>query len=252
MPGNVQIPIAVIILAVILLGFFLLYLLIFGQSAVETLLAIVRLTFGFVWRLFHKLTGSIFRLSWLTISAVLIILTAGALSAYFFILKPGDSKAVFYRIPTCTELIGRDLQVVDYACPFMGVRVWRDRTKIDPKLSQLVVMLEDDKFYEHTGLDADEILNSIEEDLEKKKLARGASTITQQLAKNLFLSKDKSFWRKMAEVPLALRLEHEFDKEEILEIYLNTIEWGPGIFGAEMAARTYFDHDASALSDAEA
>ncbi len=164
---------------------------------------------------------------------------------YWFVPR----KQTRYRPQVCKEILNSSRQVTAYQCPFKGLRLWKPLREIDPKLRKLVVFLEDAKFYHHNGLDFKEIFNAIEEDLEKGKFARGGSTITQQLVKNIFLSKDKTIIRKLSEVPLALRLEKELTKEQILELYLNTIEWGPGVFGVEAASRTYFDRTSTNLKD---
>lgn len=230
----------------ILGGFLLLIaLFMFGSAFFEALGSIVRFTLDAVF-------AAVRAVSWYFLTVLLVAAAGAGWLTYVYWLKPGTLKLASLKPPACTELLDRKGQVLDYVCPFNGVRLWRPLDAISPKLRMLVVMLEDDKFYEHAGLDFDEILNAIEEDLEKKKFARGGSTITQQLAKNLFLSKDKSFVRKASEVPLTMRLEKELTKDQILELYLNTIEWGPGIYGAEAASRLYFDREASALSDEEA
>src|SRR5262249_26030856 len=152
-------------------------------------------------------------LSWYAVGAVVLLTTAAAGAAYYFWYQPGGFDLAAFRPPVCTELLDRKGAVLDYLCPFDGIRIWRPLEAIATNLRILVVMLEDDKFYEHGGLDVDEIWNALEKDLEKHKLARGGSTITQQLARNLFLSKEKTLLRKMSEVPLALRLERELDKD---------------------------------------
>jgi len=111
--------------------------------------------------------------------------------------------------------------------------------RISPHLVDAVIASEDGRFYQHHGLDWTEIGRAVEEKLEDGRL-RGASTITQQLARNLFLTTDRSFLRKTAEVPLALLLELLLPKRRILELYLNVVEWGPGVFGAEAAARYHY------------
>jgi monofunctional biosynthetic peptidoglycan transglycosylase len=103
----------------------------------------------------------------------------------------------------------------------------------------------------HHGFDFYEIKESIKKNLQRGGYARGASTITQQLAKNLFLSTDKSIHRKLKEAILTIRLERALSKRRILEIYLNVIEWGPDIYGVEAAARVYFGKRAQSLDAAE-
>lgn len=183
---------------------------------------------------------------------ILIIILGFGAGFYWYWFLFGPQNLAKQRPPLCAELKDRNGVVFDYACATEQRRLWRSLPAIDPNLTAIVVMMEDDKFFEHSGLDLSEIWNAIEKDIEKKKIVRGGSTITQQLAKNLFLSKEKTLARKASEVPLALRLEKELTKKQILELYLNTIEWGPGIYGAEMASRLYFDHDSYSMKTEEA
>lgn len=111
---------------------------------------------------------------------------------------------------------------------------------ISPTFRTVVVQTEDAQFFNHKGFDFQEIQKSIETNIERKNLARGGSTISQQLAKNVFLTKEKSFWRKLREALLVMRIEHNFSKNEILEKYLNVIEFGPGIYGIAKASQFYF------------
>ncbi len=127
-------------------------------------------------------------------------------------------------------------------------RRWVPYERISPHLRRAVLIAEDDAFYSHDGLDWNEIKASARKDLETLRIARGGSTVTQQLAKNLWLSTSRSPLRKLEEVVLALRLEHALSKRRIFEIYLNTIAWGDGVFGAEAAARRWFHTSAAGLS----
>ncbi len=129
---------------------------------------------------------------------------------------------------------------------------WVPLSRIAPALRQAVLVSEDDMFYRHEGLDWEEIRAAWEQNLRRGRIRRGASTITQQVAKNLFLSPRKNLFRKLKEAVLALRLERTLKKRRILEIYLNIAEWGPGIFGAEAAAQRYFQKPAAELSWEEA
>ncbi len=160
------------------------------------------------------------------------------------------SNSSTIRPPICAE-IETEGKVTGYRCPFNGLRLWRPLGKISKKLQETVVYLEDAKFWQHSGVDVDEIMNSLEKNLKQKKIARGGSTITQQLVKNLYLTKEKSFFRKASEVTIAMKMEKEMTKSQILELYLNTIEWGKDIYGAEAASRYYFDKEASELTDLE-
>lgn len=125
---------------------------------------------------------------------------------------------------------------------------WVSYSRISPTLVRAVLVTEDAAFYSHEGLDLDEVRASIEINWAKGQFLRGGSTITQQLAKNLYLSPSRNPYRKLAELYIARRLEVELSKARILELYLNLIEWGDGIWGAEAAARAYFGVPASALS----
>jgi len=129
---------------------------------------------------------------------------------------------------------------------------WRPLGKISRYLRAAVIYSEDWKFYEHDGVDWDAIENALHKNLAKGSLAMGGSTITQQLAKNLYLSPSKSFVRKVRELLISFSLEDHLSKQRILELYLNVVEWGDGIFGAEAAAQHWFHHSAQALTPAEA
>jgi monofunctional glycosyltransferase len=129
---------------------------------------------------------------------------------------------------------------------------WVELRRISPNLRRAVVEAEDGAFWQHDGIDLRQIRESFQINLERGEFARGASTITQQLAKNLYLSPDKTVVRKARELMIARRLEAELSKARILEIYLNVIEWGDGVYGAEAAARRYFGKPAAQLGVAEA
>jgi monofunctional glycosyltransferase len=130
-------------------------------------------------------------------------------------------------------------------------RYWTPSASIPPEMKWAVILAEDDTFYRHEGIDIKAIKNAIKYDLEKKKLARGASTITQQTAKNLFLSREKSINRKIKEIILAYRMEDALTKGRILELYLNVVELGPMVYGIGHGARYYFGKPASALTPRE-
>ena len=115
-----------------------------------------------------------------------------------------------------------------------------------------MLIAEDDAFYSHDGLDWDQMQEAARENMEKKRIVRGGSTITQQLAKNLYLGEERTMLRKLKEIILAVRLERALTKHRIFELYLNLIEWGDGVFGAEAAARRYFGVPASELSPRQA
>jgi len=129
---------------------------------------------------------------------------------------------------------------------------WRPLGKISRYLRAAVIYAEDANFYTHDGVDWEAMEEAVEKDLEKGHLAVGGSTITQQLAKNLYLSPNRSFARKLREMLIAFSLEDHLDKQRILEIYLNVVEWGDGVFGAEAASRHWFGHSAQSLGPSEA
>jgi monofunctional biosynthetic peptidoglycan transglycosylase len=131
-------------------------------------------------------------------------------------------------------------------------RQWVDYTHISPTLVRAVVAGEDPKFMVHSGFNWDGMLQALQYDLEQRRIIRGNSTISQQLAKNLFLSTSRNPARKLQELLITRELEWRLDKRRILELYLNVVEWGDGIYGAEAAARHYFNTSAASLTDEQA
>lgn len=129
---------------------------------------------------------------------------------------------------------------------------WVDYPRISSHLKRAVIAAEDAKFLEHEGFDWEGMQNALEKNLRKGRVVAGGSTISQQLAKNLFLSGEKSFIRKGQEAIITLMIEGVLPKRRILELYLNLIEWGDGVFGAEAAARHYFGLSAAQLSPSQA
>jgi monofunctional glycosyltransferase len=125
-------------------------------------------------------------------------------------------------------------------------------SRISPRLARAVVVAEDARFYEHGGVDWEAVRGALEKDWGKKNLRHGASTITQQLAKNLYLSPRRTPWRKLREWAIARRLEAALPKRRILELYVNVVELGLRTFGVEAASRRFFGKPASGLSDLEA
>jgi monofunctional biosynthetic peptidoglycan transglycosylase len=130
-------------------------------------------------------------------------------------------------------------------------RYWTSSGRIPAEMKWAVILAEDSNFYKHEGFDVKAIKNAIKYDLEKKSLKRGASTITQQTAKNLFLSREKSITRKVKEIYLAYRMEQELTKGRIVELYLNVVELGPMVYGIGHGAQYYFGKPASALTPRE-
>jgi monofunctional glycosyltransferase len=124
-------------------------------------------------------------------------------------------------------------------------------SRISPNLQHAVVAAEDGRFFQHHGFDWGEMEKVLERDVERRKLGRGASTITQQLVKNTFLTTERSFVRKGIEFTLVPVMEAVLTKQRILELYLNVIEWGAGVYGAEAAAQFYYHQHATALGREE-
>jgi monofunctional glycosyltransferase len=191
-------------------------------------------------------------------------------------IKKNRSRAVFYSVlillmlqylalpnnslyslrknnPTRTAMMQQRINEANHdEKKFLIDQKWVPYSKISHHLINAVIVSEDGRFYEHEGVDWYELEESIEKNLEKGKAARGGSTISQQLAKNLYLSTSKDPIRKLKELIITLRMERILSKRRILEIYLNMIEWGNGVFGAEAASRKYFGKSVSELTRQEA
>jgi monofunctional biosynthetic peptidoglycan transglycosylase len=129
---------------------------------------------------------------------------------------------------------------------------WIPYNRISNNLKRAIIASEDSNFSEHEGVDWDALQKAYEKNIKKGKVVAGGSTITQQLAKNLFLSGERSYLRKGQEVIITYMLEYWMDKERIFEIYLNVVEWGVGVFGAEAASQHYYGVSAAQLSAAQA
>jgi monofunctional biosynthetic peptidoglycan transglycosylase len=184
------------------------------------------------------------------------LLVAGAAGfaviAYTYLTLP-DVRVLARTNPKSTAFmrIRADAAAADGRAP-RHVQRWVPYSRISQNLKRAVLVAEDDAFFQHEGVDFVQLRESIEVDLARGGAVRGASTITQQLAKNLYLSESRDPLRKLREWILARRLEAALPKARIFEIYLNVIEWGDGIWGAEAAARTYFGVSAAALTPNQA
>jgi monofunctional glycosyltransferase len=169
-------------------------------------------------------------------------------AAYGYLTLP-DVRPLADRNPTTTAFIElRADEALSEGRTPRQVQRWINYRRISPHLKRAVLVAEDAAFWQHDGIDYDELQKSIELDWARGQLARGASTITQQLAKNLFLSPSRNPARKLRELVITRRLEAELTKARILELYLNVIEWGDGIYGVEAASEHYFGQSASALT----
>lgn len=152
--------------------------------------------------------------------------------------------------PTTTALIQQRIDEKDGNLKV--VQKWVPISRISQHMIHAIIVAEDGTFYEHGGVDWYEVQESFERNLEEGRAVRGASTITQQLVKNLYLSTSKDPLRKLKELIITLRMERTLKKNRILEIYLNSIEWGEGIFGVEAASQKYFGKSAASLERWEA
>jgi monofunctional glycosyltransferase len=172
--------------------------------------------------------------------------------AYVYLTLP-DVRLLATENPGTTafmELRKREAQEAGRPMPLR--QRWVPYGQISNNLRRAVIVAEDAGFFDHDGIDLHEIRASLAHNWEEGRFERGASTITQQLAKNLYLSPSRNPIRKLKELIITRRLEAALSKRRILELYLNVIEWGDGIFGAEAAARAYFAKPASALTPNEA
>lgn len=155
--------------------------------------------------------------------------------------------------PGSTSFMRHQLSVLQEKNPNAKLQhKWVDYERISNNLKRAVISSEDDGFSEHEGVDWDAMQKAYEKNKKKGKVVSGGSTITQQLAKNLFLSGERSYYRKGQELIITYMLELCMDKERIFEIYLNSVEWGVGVFGAEASAQHYYGISAAALSPTQA
>jgi monofunctional biosynthetic peptidoglycan transglycosylase len=174
-----------------------------------------------------------------------------ALFSYIYLTLP-DVRPLKTENPTTTafiELRAREARAKGQQP--RRVQRWVSYRNISADLKRAVLVAEDAAFWDHDGVDYEQLQESLETDWAKGQFTRGGSTITQQLAKNLYLSPSKNPLRKLRELIIARRLEAELKKSRILELYLNVIEWGDGVYGAEGAARTYFQTSAGSLGPTE-
>jgi monofunctional biosynthetic peptidoglycan transglycosylase len=173
-------------------------------------------------------------------------------AAYLYLTLP-DVRPLRTSTPSTTAFIElRTSQARARGEAPRRVQRWVSYARISPHLKRAVLVSEDSAFWQHDGVDYGQLKESMAANLLRGAFVRGGSTITQQLAKNLYLSPSKNPVRKLRELLIARRLEIELSKQRILELYLNVIEWGDGIYGAEAAARTYFRKSAADLGPYEA
>jgi monofunctional biosynthetic peptidoglycan transglycosylase len=185
-------------------------------------------------------------IKWLVLGPLLAVLL---LQLYFFVQVCWFA----YFNPSMTSMMSLQLDALRATNPKAKLeQQWMPYQRISSNLKRAVVASEDANFAEHDGVDWDALEKAYERNNRRHKVVGGGSTITQQLAKNLFLSGDRSYLRKGQELVVAFMLESVMDKERILEVYLNVVEFGRGVFGAEAAARHYFRTSAANLTPAQA
>jgi monofunctional glycosyltransferase len=180
---------------------------------------------------------------------LLIFLTVALYAGYVVLAMP-DVQSLKTKNPTTTALM--EQRAIEKDSTPKPIRTWVSYKNISPHLRNAVLIAEDSAFFQHSGYDLEQIKESAKRNWREKRFARGASTITQQLAKNLYLSTSKNPLRKIQEFVIAQEMEKDLSKQRIFEIYLNVIEWGDGIYGIEPASQRYFGKSASDLLPEEA
>jgi monofunctional biosynthetic peptidoglycan transglycosylase len=186
------------------------------------------------------------------VAAIVLALSASVGVAALWLTLP-DPARLARENPTTTALIEqRRAEARAHRRPFRPAQVWVPLDRVSPALVKAVLASEDANFFGHDGIDWEAIRDAAEHDLKVGRFARGASTITQQLARNLWLGTEKSLWRKAKEAVLAAKLERALPKKRILALYLNVVETSDGVFGVEAGARQRFGTSAAALTTAQA
>ena len=187
---------------------------------------------AFAWKFFCYALGA-------------LVVAVASLQGWYF------AHVLWWRAyePSQTAFMHASLERLRAGNPEASLRhQWTPYQRISPQLKRAVVAAEDAKFIDHEGFDWQAMQKALERNERKGRVVAGASTITQQLAKNLFLSGERSWLRKGEEAAITWMLERAMPKRRILDLYLNFAEWGDGVFGAEAAARYHFDRGAGALS----
>ena len=187
-----------------------------------------------------------------SVAALAAALVAGGAFAALWLTLP-DPAPLAKENPRTTALIEqRRAEARERRRPFHPRQAWVGLDRMSSRLVQAVLLSEDANFFGHDGIDWEALRGAAEHDLRAGRFARGASTLTQQLAKNLWLGTEKSLWRKVKEAVLASKLERAASKKRILAIYLNVVELADGVFGVEAGARNRFGTSAADLSAAQA
>ena len=179
-------------------------------------------------------------------------LAAVGAAALFFATLPNVAALARRDPPTTAFIERRKASLRAEGRSDRIARVVVPLSRISPLLQRAVVLTEDQQFFRHHGVDWKATRLAVESDLDEGRLRVGGSTITQQLAKNLYLSPARTPWRKLREIAIALEMDRVLTKSRSLELYLNAIEWGDRVYGAEAASRRYFGRPASALDARQA
>jgi len=199
---------------------------------------------------FSSVYNFIIRRKIISLFFTLVLILAGILLNLYLSLP--DVRGFIKGIPGTTSMIDQRINESSRQNKkFIIRKKWASVGQIPPFLKRIVIVSEDIDFYNHKGIDFFELKESIKKNFQTGKKARGGSTITQQLAKNLYLSTEKSYYRKIKEFFIAKRLEKHLTKNRILEIYLNVIEFGRGIFGVGAASEFFFNKRVDQLSRVE-
>lgn len=192
-----------------------------------------------MWKTIKKL------LLWIVIGVPAVV-AGGAFVVYLGLPDVGNLES---RNPRSTALMLQRFREAKDANKELVIRQqWVSFEQIPKLLKDTIRVTEDAAFYQHEGVDLNELKAAIKKNWQKGEYARGASTITQQLAKNIYLTTDKSIIRKIKELLITRRLEKQLSKKRIFDLYLNVIEFGPGIFGVQAASRHYFGKNVSRLN----
>lgn len=192
---------------------------------------------------------SFLKLFFKTFLLLLLFLFAAFITAY--LVSPSPSKLADSN-PISTSLIdSRNEDRIEKGLLPIKIKYWVKYRALPVQLIRAVRIAEDDGFFQHNGFDFNQMWEALKGGLSNIKKLRGASTITQQLAKNLYLNEKKSLIRKFLEIPLTIKIEKALSKKRIFEIYINVIEFGEGVFGIERASRFYFGKHASDLTTDE-
>jgi monofunctional glycosyltransferase len=186
----------------------------------------------------------------LLLTALLFVgVSLGGLAFYWLMAFP-DVSVLAGTNPSTTALMQARMRESHH--PKKPYWIWVPLSRISFHLQRAVIAAEDASFYRHEGFDWVGIKNAAADNLQVGRMKKGGSTITQQLAKNLYLSSEKTLFRKAREALIARSLEHQLTKRRILELYLNVVEWGRGVYGAEAASRHHFGKSAKDLTADEA